>query len=160
MFSYIVHTHTHTHTHTHNTLNIYTCIYSMSHHFPGGSNGKESTYNAGPEFNPWVEKILWRRAWQPTPVFLLEESPWREELAAGATVHGVTKSWTQLRDYTQHIYTQIGASQVTLLVKNLPANVGDIREAGSIAGSGRCPGTGHDNALQYSCLENPIDRGA
>ena len=53
-----------------------------------------------------------------------------------------------------------GASQVTLVVKNPPANAGDIRDSGSIPGSGRFPGEGHDNPLQYSCLENPMDRGA
>ena len=52
------------------------------------------------------------------------------------------------------------ASQVTLVVKNLPANAGDIRDAGSIPGSGRSPGEGNDSPLQYSCLENPTDRGA
>ena len=52
-----------------------------------------------------------------------------------------------------------GASQVVLVVKNPPANVGDIRDAGSIPGLGRSPG-GHGNLLQYSCLENPMDRGA
>ena len=44
--------------------------------------------------------------------------------------------------------------------KNPPANAGDIKNAGAIPGSGRCPGGGHDNPLQYSCLENPMDRGA
>ena len=53
-----------------------------------------------------------------------------------------------------------GASQVVLVVENPPANVGDIRYAGSIPGSGRSPGGGHGNPLQYSCLENPMDRGA
>ena len=47
-----------------------------------------------------------------------------------------------------------------LVVKNLPANAGDIRDAGSTPGSGRSPGEGHGNPLQYSCLENPMDRGA
>ena len=43
---------------------------------PGGSDGKESTCNAGDlGFDPWVGKIPWRRAWQPTSVFLLGESP-------------------------------------------------------------------------------------
>ena len=51
------------------------------------------------------------------------------------------------------------ASQVALVVKNLPANAGDIRDAGSIPGLGRSPGGGHNNLLQYSCLENPMDRG-
>ena len=46
------------------------------------------------------------------------------------------------------------------MVKNLPANAGDIRDSGLIPGSGRSPGGGHDSTLQYSCLENPIDRGA
>ena len=50
-------------------------------------------------------------------------------------------------------------SQVALVVKNL-ANVGDLRHAGSIPGSGRSPGGGHGNPPQYSCLENPMDRGA
>ena len=52
------------------------------------------------------------------------------------------------------------ASQVALLVENLPANAGDVREAGSIPGLGRSPRGGHGNRLQYSCLENPMDRGA
>jgi len=47
-----------------------------------------------------------------------------------------------------------------LVVKNLPTNAGDIRDAGSIPGSGRCPGEGNGNPLWYSCLENPMDRGA
>ena len=52
------------------------------------------------------------------------------------------------------------ASQVVLVVKNLPANAGDIRDAGSIHGMGRSPGEGNGNPLQYSCLENSMDRGA
>ena len=46
------------------------------------------------------------------------------------------------------------------MVKNLPANARNAREVGSIPGSGRSPGGGHGNPLQYSCLENPMDRGA
>ena len=49
-----------------------------------------------------------------------------------------------------------GASRVVLMVKNPPAKVGDLREAGSIPRSGRSPGAGHGNPLQYSCLENPM----
>ena len=52
------------------------------------------------------------------------------------------------------------ASQVTLVVKNSPANAGDIRDTNLIPGSGRAPGGRHGNPLQYSCLENPMDRGA
>ena len=46
------------------------------------------------------------------------------------------------------------------MVKSPPANVADIRDVGSIPGSGRSPGRGHGNPLQYSYLENPMDRGA
>ena len=46
------------------------------------------------------------------------------------------------------------------VVKNLPANVEDVRDVGSIPGSRRSPGRGHSNPLQYSCLENLMDRGA
>ena len=52
------------------------------------------------------------------------------------------------------------ASQVALVVKNLPANAGDIRETCSIPGSERSPGVQNRNPLQYSCLENSMDRGA
>ena len=53
-----------------------------------------------------------------------------------------------------------GASQVVLVVKNPPLDAGDIRDAGLIPGSGRSPGGGHGILLQYSCLENPMDRRA
>ena len=46
------------------------------------------------------------------------------------------------------------------MVKDPPANAGDVREAGSIPGSGRFPGEGNGNPLQYSSLENSMDRGA
>ena len=58
-----------------------------------------------------------------------------------------------------NIYALWGFPEV-LVVKNLPANAGNIRDLGSIPGSGRSPGEGHGNPLQYSCLENPMDRGA
>ena len=49
----------------------------------------------------------------------------------------------------------LAASQVALVIENLPANAGDIRDMGLIPGSGRSPGGGHGNPLQYSCLESP-----
>ena len=59
------------------------------------------------------------------------------------------------------IYMISQASQVGLVVKDLLANVEDVRDdAGSIPGSGRSPGGGHSNSLQYSCRENAMDRGA
>ena len=46
------------------------------------------------------------------------------------------------------------------MVKNLPAHAGDVRDTGLISGLGRSPGEGHGNPFQYSCLENPTDRGS
>ena len=54
----------------------------------------------------------------------------------------------------------VGTSQVALVVKNLPANAREVRDMDLIPASGRCPGGGHGNPLQYSCLENSMDRGA
>ena len=53
-----------------------------------------------------------------------------------------------------------GASQVALLLKNPPANTGDVREVGMIPRLGKYPGEGNGNPLQDSCLESPMDRGA
>ena len=53
-----------------------------------------------------------------------------------------------------------GISQVVLVVKNSSASAGDLRNVGSIPGSGRSPGEGNGNPLQYSCLRNPVDRVA
>ena len=52
------------------------------------------------------------------------------------------------------------ASKVVLVVKSLADNAGDKRDEGLIPGLGRSPGSGHGNPFQYSCLENPMDRGA
>ena len=54
----------------------------------------------------------------------------------------------------------VWAFQVVLVVKNLPANAGDVRGVGSIPGSGRSPGGGNGNPFQYSCLKKPMDKGA
>ena len=54
----------------------------------------------------------------------------------------------------------LGASQVVAVVKNPPVSAGSIRDSGSIPGLGRSPGGRHGNPLQYSCLENPMERGA
>ena len=57
-------------------------------------------------------------------------------------------------------YGHNGASKVVLVVKNPPANAGDVRDMGLIAGLETSPGGGHGNPLQCSCLENPIDTRA
>ena len=51
------------------------------------------------------------------------------------------------------------ASQVVLVVKNMPASAGDLRDTCSLPETGRFPGGEHGNPLQYFCLENPMDRG-
>ena len=53
-----------------------------------------------------------------------------------------------------------GTSQVALVVKNPSAKAGDVKELDSIPGWGRSPRGGHGNPIQYSCLENPMERGA
>ena len=67
----------------------------------------------------------------------------------------------QQSDSVIHIYIYVyTASQVVLVVKNPPARAGDVRDMGSIPGSGRSPEGGYGNPLRYFCLENPMDRGA
>ena len=62
--------------------------------------------------------------------------------------------------HVSHPTVKRGDSQVALAGKNLPVSAGDTRDVGSIPGLGRSPGVGSSNSLQYSCLENPMDRGA
>ena len=57
-------------------------------------------------------------------------------------------------------YIWLRVSQVVGVVKNPPTNAGYVRDVSSIPGSGKSPGGGHGNPLQYSCLGNPMDRGA
>ena len=58
------------------------------------------------------------------------------------------------------VHMNVWAFQVVLVVKNLPANAGDVRGMGSIPGLGRSPGGGNGNTFQYSCLKKPMDKGA
>ena len=60
----------------------------------------------------------------------------------------------------RHFRNHSRASQGELVVRNLPANVGDVRDPGSVSGLERSPGGEHGNSLQYSCLGNPMDREA
>ena len=75
--------------------------------FPGGSSGKEHACQCRKHkrhrFNPWVGKIPWRRAWQPTLVFLPGES--RDRGAWQAIVHRVTESQTWLKRLSMHVWT-------------------------------------------------------
>ena len=77
-----------------------------------------------------------------------------------------TASWTRVKqDGFREVRngcqgTFLNYVHESLVVKNLPAKAGDIREPSSIPGLGRSPGEGNVNTLQYSCLENPMDGGA
>ena len=100
-----------------------------------------------------VGKIPWRRERLHAPVF------WPGEF------HGLQSPWggkelvtTERLSLFMVVFKWV--SQTALVVKNLAANAGDLRDTGLICGSGRSPGGGHGSLLQYSCLENPMDRGA
>ena len=60
-------------------------------------------------------------------------------------------------DINKHVHWDLPSGSVA---KNLPANAGDAEDVSLIPGSGRSPGEGNGNPLKYSCLENPMDRGA
>ena len=85
-------------------------------------------------------------------------SHWRLRFPCSAEAHLLLKipylAWFKFH------FGLIRASQVVLLIKHPPANAGNARDLGLIPGSGISPGEGHGNPLQYSCLENPMDRGA
>ena len=91
---------------------------------------KERLSIYSPRLSTWMYEIIWLKA------------------------HSQEKKYTCLLIF--HV-TRKGASQV---VKNLPVGAGDARDVGSVPGSGRSPGVGSDNPLQYSCWDNPMDRGA
>ena len=95
----------------------------------------------------------WRRRWQPTPVFLPGESQGRGILVGG-------RLWVRTESDTTEV-TQQHSSLVGFpggsAVKNLPVSAEDT---GSIPRSGRSPGEESGNPLQYSCLGNPMERGA
>ena len=98
----------------------------------------------------------WRRKWQPTPVFLPGESQGREPGGLPSMgSHRVGHDWCDLAVACFRWGRFPGGS----VVKNPPASAGDTRAAGLILWSGRCRGEGNGNRLQYSCLENPMDRG-
>ena len=73
---------------------------------------------------------------------------------------GRDQTQNKKREEKSHLVRQERAFPGGAKVKNSPASAGDLRGLGSIPGSGRCPGGGHGNPLQHSCLENPMDRGS
>ena len=121
--------------------------------FPHGSDHKASACNAGdpPRFNSWMEKTPWRRKWQPTTVFL----PGEARMDSGS--RGLQSTGSQ-RDTTDNL-----ASTGYLGFPGGPdskESACNARDPALIPRSGRSCGEGNGNPLQYSCLENSMDRGA
>ena len=108
-----------------------------------------------PEFDPLVGKIHWSRKWQPTSVFL------PGKLHEQRTPVGYSPWSSKELDMTEHTIYPLKRNPV-LFPGGLDGKVSAYNEGDpdSIPGSGRAPGEGNDNPPQYSCLENPMDRGA
>ena len=103
-----------------------------------------------PRFSPWVGKISWRRKWQPTPVFLPGESHgWRSLI--GYSPWGHKES-----DTTERLHFHYGLPWCS----DGKESASSTRDPGSIPGSRRFPREEKGYPLQYSCLENPMGRGA
>ena len=142
--------------------------------FSGSTSGKELTCQCR-AYEIWVQSLDWEDPLKNDMASRFSSLAWRilwtedlegyspegrkesdmTELTYPAHMHAKWNVW-----YLAHCHLQYRASQVVLVVKSLPGNVEDRRDMGLIPGSGRSPGEGHGNLLQYSCLENPVDRGA
>ena len=127
------------------------------------------------QVDPWVRKIPWRRAWLSTPVLLPGKfhgqrsltgcRPWgHKEWDMTEQLNWTELNWSDIREDDSVIKrTRILINATSLDFpggsegKVSAYNAGDM---GSIPGTGRSPGEGNGNPLQYSCLENPMDRGA
>ena len=118
--------------------------------FPCGSAGKKSACNVGNLGSiPGLGRSPGKGKGYP-----LQSSGLEDHMSY--IVHGVAKSQTRLSNF--HFPMSVhGASQLVLVVKNLPANAGDVRDMGLTPGLGRFPGEGNGYQLQYSGLENSLD---
>ena len=100
--------------------------------------------------------------WDMPPLFRKNEKVITEELAFEREILEKKKkgggNWYSL--ICVHYIISCWTSQMVLVVKNLPAKAGDVRDVDSVPGLGRSPGGGHGNPLQNPCPENPMDRGA
>ena len=125
--------------------------------FPGGSDGKRICLQCrGPRFNPWVLNIPWRREWLPIPVFLTGEFHGQRNLAGYGPWDCRESDTTEQLTLSTLYYIYMGFPGGSD-GKESPCNAGDL---GSVSGSGRSPGGGLGSPVQYSYLENPMDRGA
>ena len=120
-----------------------------------GSDRMALSENEGKRYTSGVSKETLEGAWRP--------KLWEKELPLGKSFYLVF--YCKQLDLILAVilvlnWVEFWASQVALVVKNLPANARDIRDMGLIPRSDRSLGGGHGNPLQYSCLDNPMDRGA
>ena len=124
--------------------------------FPGGSVVKNPPANAGDVgLIPGLGRSPGKGNGNPLQYSCLENP--MDRRAWWAAIYGVAQSWTRLSDFTFTFHTDILGFPGGSLVKNPPANAGDV---GLTLGLGRYTGEGNGNPLQYSCLGNPMDRGA
>ena len=86
---------------------------------------------------------------------------WEDTLEKWMATHSSILAWRIPWSHKELDTTEwLSLYQMALVLKDPPTDAGDVRDAGSIPGSERSPGEGNGNPLQYSCLENPMDRGA
>ena len=107
---------------------------------------------------------VWDEQWRNSPYIYMDPFSLKLSSHSGCQVSFMcyTVTWNLLLLVIHFKYSSIfsGASQVVLVVKNPPTKAGDPRDAGLISTLRRSHGGGNGSPLQYSCLENPIDRGA
>ena len=132
----------------------------MTWSFPGGSLVKNPPARAGDTGDvgliPGLGRSLGGGNGNPLQYFCLENP--MDRGALWVPVHSVAKSWPWLVTWDARRNNWVFPRGT--MVKNSPANAGGARDASSIPRPGRSPGEGNGNPLQYSCLENPMDRGA
>ena len=152
-----------------NSFHIHTicCILFIIKDFPNGSVVKESICQGRTcrrrRFDSWLGRSSGEGNGNP-PQYSCLENP-TDRGAWQSIVHRISNGRKQLS--TSHTHLLLNGSsnaskafQVAPVIKIPPANAGDARDASLIPGSGRSPGGGRGNPLQYSRLENPMDRGA
>ena len=129
--------------------------------FPGGSF-RLPFRRCG--FDPWVGKIPWRREWQPTPVFLPGELHGQRSLVGYSPWDHKESDTTERLTLSLHFNSlhllPVGCSQTVTGLSRDTRGGSFLGDMGLIPGRGRSPGVGNGNPLQYTCLENSMDRGA
>ena len=108
---------------------------------------QKTHFQWAPDMSVQSPSRSWRQFSSSTlpPLFPNSREKWEKKKSLSSLI----KKWDPNKNLL------MSGKGLTLVVKSLPTNAGDFRDSGSIPGSGRSPGGGHDNPLQYSCQENP-----